>query len=61
VLAALFFMGDAGCDSPCNPRYTAEIVTFAITGVVLGVIAIRLVGWEERHPPHEEQARKPHA
>jgi hypothetical protein len=61
LLAALFYMGDAGCDPPCTPQYTAEIVTFGIAGVVLGVIAIRLIGWEERNPPEEKQARKPRA
>jgi hypothetical protein len=57
LLAALFFMGDAGCDPPCHAQYTAEIVVFAILGVICAVIAIRLIGWEERHPGERDAER----
>jgi hypothetical protein len=57
LLAALFFMGDAGCDPPCHAQYTAEIVVFAGVGVVCAIIAIRLTGWDERHRAEQDVNR----
>jgi hypothetical protein len=54
--------GDGGSGAEaCGHFARTTLLIIGGGALLLGLVGVRLVGWEERHPPDEEQARKPHA
>jgi hypothetical protein len=70
VLRIALFIGAAACfvnalgllkgqtEDAALPTSNTPIIVSAVIGAILLVVALRLIGWEERHRPKDDEGRR---